>query len=180
MTIIQKEFYFVRHGQTDHNISGEKTDHSPETPLNETGRKQAEEIEPIIGKLPVKAVCCSPYLRAQQTKEIITPKLLVPHYDIENIGECTASIWQTMRTLGPKTLSDADAPLRAFLERVRKGINEALLQPAPVLIVAHGGIHWALCSILNISGHNWAVGNCVPIHFFIDQNGQWTAKKLSS
>ncbi len=44
--IFQKEFYFVRHGQTDYNIIEEKRkeDHPDDIPLNETGKNQAKSI----------------------------------------------------------------------------------------------------------------------------------------
>ena len=59
--ILAKEFYFVRHDQTDHNISKDqyKGDHVSTIPLNETGRKQALAIQPIIATLPFHAVYSS-------------------------------------------------------------------------------------------------------------------------
>ena len=68
--ILQKEFYFLRHGQTDGNVSlSSKTSHG-DIPLNQTGLAQAQEIEPLISLLSIKSICFSPLKRAQQTKEI--------------------------------------------------------------------------------------------------------------
>ena len=172
-----KEFYFIRHGQTDHNLkAGKKEEQSPDIPLNDNGRGQARSIEPLIASLPVKRVCCSPFRRAQETKEIITQRLLVPHHEIKDLGECTTQIWDEMMAFGKGDISEAQEPIRSFFERVQRGLNEALHQEGPVLVVAHGGIHWALCLLLNPTEHDWIIDNCVPVHFTF--NGQWQAKKL--
>jgi len=167
------EFYFIRHGQTDYNIrkDHDKVDHPPHIPLNETGRAQAISIEPIIYQLPIKTICCSPFTRAQETKNLITTRLNVDMIDIDDLGECNALIWRDMvsRTQSYHVLS--------FEEKVKNGLDAALSKEGPVLIVAHGGVHWALCSILNIVDHHWAVDNCIPVHFSLKE-GEWRAKAL--
>ena len=57
--ILHKEFYFVRHGQTDHNLleGRDKGDHPDDISLNETGKNQAKFIHSIISTLPIKTVC---------------------------------------------------------------------------------------------------------------------------
>lgn len=60
--ILQKEFYFIRHGQTDHNKSAPKIDHE-DISLNDIGWQQANEIESIIAALPIKTICFSPLKR---------------------------------------------------------------------------------------------------------------------
>lgn len=62
--IHKKEFYFIRHGQTDNNVSVDKVDHA-DVSLNAVGLKQAEDLEPIIARLPIKSVCYSPMKRAK-------------------------------------------------------------------------------------------------------------------
>jgi len=175
----QNEFYFIRHGQTDHNaIEGlDKGDHPENIPLNETGRGQARAIEPIISALPVQTVCCSPLKRAQETKEIITSRLKVLHQSIDHLGECSAQTWHAMRSNGMYNPLPEEGIVREFMNRVRQGVQLALLLPAPTLIVAHGGVHWAICCIFGIEIHDWAINNCVPVHFF-QKNGKWSAKKL--
>lgn len=176
--ILKKEFYFVRHGQTDHNLRGVKEDHPRHIPLNETGKKQAQMIEPIISALPVKIVCSSPLRRAQETKEIITANLVAVHHEIEDLGECSSLIWSHMSKRGMFAPLPEDGPAREFMDRVRSGINQALALPGPILVVSHGGVHWALCCLMGIEEHQWATQNCTPIHFSIASSGKWTAKKL--
>lgn len=178
--ILQKEFYFVRHGQTDHNLSEgkHKEDHTGDIPLNETGRKQAKLIQPIISSLPIKTICSSPLKRAQETKEIVTANLQVNHHEIHDLGECSAQIWKEMARFGMYSPIPGEGIAHQFINKVRSGINQALSFPSPSLIVAHGGVHWAICCLMGINEHEWVINNCVPVHFMIGNNGNWIAKKL--
>lgn len=175
-SILKKEFYFVRHGQTDHNGSkDEKVDLPAHIALNSTGLTQAKGIESLIASLPIKTVCCSPFKRAQETKDIITSRLFVHHCEIEELGECSTLIWKEMTNLGARAYFEANDSVRNFMDRVLKGINQALSQQGPVLIVAHGGIHWAICCFLGLNCE-WAIDNCVPVHFTVE-NDQWSARR---
>ncbi len=53
-----------------------------------------------------------------------------------------------------------------FMERVVIGVNQALSFPGPVLIVAHGGVHFALCHHMDIQEHTKTIDHCVPVHFY--------------
>lgn len=175
--IPKKEFYFVRHGQTDLNISvEEKIDHPAHVTLNATGLAQAQTIEPLIASLPIKTVCCSPFKRAQVTKDIITSRLSAAHCEINNLGECSSLIWKEMTKLGPLARIQAQDPVLTFMQQVLDGINHALEQNGPVLIVAHGGVHWALCCFLGIECE-WTIDNCIPVHFNFE-NEKWNARRL--
>lgn len=178
--ILRKEFYFVRHGQTNHNLleGKHKGDHPGDIPLNETGRTQAKLIQPTISTLPIKTVCSSPLKRAQETKEIITSNLQVNHHEIYDLGECSAQTWKEMAQFGMYSPLPTGGAARQFIERVRNGINQALSLPSPSLIVAHGGVHWAICCLIGINEHEWAINNCVPVHFSVETNENWIAKKL--
>lgn len=175
--IHKKEFYFIRHGQTDYNVSNVKIDHE-DVSLNETGRKQAQAVEPIMASLPIRAVCCSPLKRAIETKEIIASRLQVRHYKIPELGECTLQIWTDMNACGLQAFDSPHMHVRAFIKQVLTGVNQALSVEEPALIVAHGGIHWAICCLMGITEHEWIVGNCLPIHFYPDSEGKWKARTL--
>jgi uncharacterized phosphatase len=179
--IPKREFYFVRHGQTDHNISegNLKKDHPTDISLNEKGKKQALAIEPIVAVLPVKTVCVSRMTRAQETKNIAAARLQIPHYDIEDLGECSAEIWKEMVELGMYSPLPTHGQASLFMERVKKGLSKALSFPGPCLIIAHGGVYWAACCLMNIKQHTWRLENCGLVHFSIDTNQEWTAKKLT-
>lgn len=179
--ILDKEFYFVRHGQTDHNVREgvEKGDHPADIPLNVVGKRQAVAIEPLIALLPIQTVCVSPMKRAQETKEIIAARLAAPHHAIDDLRECPSSTWKEMARLGMYSPFPPDGEARLFMERVRKGINQALSLPGPPLIVAHGGIHWALCCLMGVDNHEWAIHNCGVVHFSPSPQGKWGASRLS-
>lgn len=170
-SIPRKPFYFVRHGQTDFNVSKLKTDHG-DVSLNARGVEQAQAIESIIAALPIQHICCSPLKRAQETKQIISSRLNAVHYEMANLGECTLQIWTDM------TANEQPQHVVEFMEQVKFGLIEALAFEGPTLIVAHGGIHWAICSLLGIAEHDWYVDNCAPVHFFPDDSGQWNAHIL--
>lgn len=178
--ILLKEFYFVRHGQTDHNLleGKHKGDHRGDISLNETGRNQAKLIQSTISALPIKTVCSSPLKRALETKEIIASTLQVNHHVINDLGECSAQIWKEMTQYGMYSPLPNGGLVRQFMDQVRNGINQALSLPSPSLIVAHGGIHWAICCLIGIDEHEWAINNCIPVHFSIGDNGKWITKKL--
>jgi len=175
--ILKKDFFFVRHGQTDHNHSPDKTDHG-DISLNAIGRKQAKRLSSLIAGLSVRTVCCSPLRRATETKELLAPLHNSLHLEINNLGECTAQIWQEMTSLGPAAPISGSDTVRCFLNQAKQGINEALSQEGPVLIVAHGGVHWAICCWMGITRYNWMMDNCQLTYFSIDHTGEWNAKIL--
>lgn len=179
-SMIKKEFYFVRHGQTDHNIleKKEKGDHPSDIPLNQTGINQAKAIEPIIASLPIQTICVSPMKRAQETKEILSSRLQVPHFDVEAFSECSSLIWKEMSRLGMYSTLPNEGEARLFMNQVQKGLNYILTLPGPSLIVAHGGVHWATCCLMGIENHEWAINNCDIVHFSINDRGKWIAHKV--
>lgn len=179
--IPKKEFYFIRHGQTDQNILEERNKkNSLEDPsLNQKGQEQAVAVEPLIASLPIKTICASPLKRVQETKDIVTAKLKASSHEREDFGESSAEIWKeiTRLTLHSKLLPESLSLL--FAQRVQRGLNEALLLPSPCLIISHAGVHWIVCYLLGIENHEWMLENCGVVHFFIDTNGKWAACKLT-
>jgi len=67
---IEKIVYFVRHGQSEDNVA--PVFQSPNSPLNEKGRRQAERIAERVSKLHFGALIASPFERAKQTAEAIS------------------------------------------------------------------------------------------------------------
>ena len=177
--IPNKEFYFLRHGQTDGNLNvSQKTSHG-DIALNATGIAQAKNIEPLISGLPIKTICFSPLKRAKQTKDICCSRLqTISQYELPNLSECNPEIWQQMTSLGAEASLCTREPVFSFMQKVRIGMNEALSKEGPVLIVAHGGIHWAICCFMQVE-HNWIVDNCIPVHFSC-LSDRWIARKMIS
>jgi probable phosphoglycerate mutase len=178
LLLTQKEFYFVRHGQTDGNVATIRQDYG-DIPLNPTGREQARIIEPLIANLPIKSVYCSPLKRAKETRDIACMNLRTAHAELAELSECSKQVWQEMTRLGKMAREETTEPVYSFMRTILKGLNLALSCEGPVLIVAHGGVHWATCCLMEIDQHDWIVENCGVIHFYVKGDGTWAAKKLN-
>jgi probable phosphoglycerate mutase len=143
-------FYFLRHGETDWNhqriIQGQT-----DTPLNALGAQQAEAVAPHVVALPIATICTSSLARAKRTGAIVNRALQKPIVAFDDLREChlgkiqgepSNGAWRAAWVNGgPMPGGETFAEYTA---RVIRGFNQALAQPGPVLIVAHGGNFWAL------------------------------------
>ena len=68
--LIEKEFYFDRHGQTDWNIR-HRAQGQTDIPLNAKGLQQAKQAAESVANLKFGTICSSPLSRAIQTAEEI-------------------------------------------------------------------------------------------------------------
>jgi probable phosphoglycerate mutase len=75
--IPKRNFYFLRHGQTDWNAEGRFQGHS-DIPLNATGLSQAHEAARVLAGCPIDLVVASPLVRAARTAEIVNARLGKP------------------------------------------------------------------------------------------------------
>ncbi|OGN55517.1 MAG: hypothetical protein A3D96_04030 [Chlamydiae bacterium RIFCSPHIGHO2_12_FULL_44_59] len=160
-SLSHRDFYFVRHGQTDHNsgkIEGEHLDIS----LNKTGRGQAVAIEPLIATLPLRFACLSPLRRAKETTDILLRNLPLKRLEVAEFSECALTTWNQMRK------GDLSDPVAQFLQTVAIGLKQVLVEKGPSLIVAHGGIYFAICKTLGIPGDG-IINNCVPVWFHFNE-----------
>ncbi len=168
----RKEFYFVRHGETDHNLKKIFAGSSVDVPLNDKGKQQAEILRPIIAKLPISAFYHSPLLRAKETMAIAAEG---KGEVIEELKECYDKTWQKVLLLGEEEeLTEAEC----FLNQVLIGVNKALETPGVPLLVSHGGVHRALCYHLQIEDHDWNLHNCGLVHFRPMEDFTWKAQLL--
>jgi len=142
--------YFVRHGQTDWNLE-HKIQGSIDIELNESGRKQAIEMQEKLKNTHFDAIFCSPLVRAKETAEIIsqphkdTPLIVADELRERNFGEYEGKhtndnyygLWQYDNQDTPKgeTPKELEARIYPFLDRVRTEFKDK-----DILLVAHGGI----------------------------------------
>lgn len=79
MEKVEKVVYFVRHGQSEGNIS--PVFQAPDSPLSDAGKKQAENIANRITKISFDTLISSPFPRAKETAETIAKATgKVPEY----------------------------------------------------------------------------------------------------
>jgi uncharacterized phosphatase len=76
---------FVRHGKSIANATAVVG--TPDTPLSEEGLEQARTTGQDLRSENVSKIICSPFIRAQQTAEIIAGELGLPLSDIEIIPD---------------------------------------------------------------------------------------------
>lgn len=173
--LCRKDFYFIRHGETDGGGNPNIKQRDDDFPLNAKGKAQAFAVCEMLKGVHLKTVCSSPMLRAQETKDIVTDSLDVEHFEIRELSECKADIWTKMVRLEEGRDYRVCEEVENFLSQALHGINTALQKDGPTLIVAHGGIHWAMCYYTMIENHPWRIDNCKLVHFFPEGTNKWRA-----
>jgi broad specificity phosphatase PhoE len=149
-------FYFLRHGETDWN-KARKLQGLTDVPLNARGEEQAALARAVAAGLGLKSIAVSSLTRARRTAEIVNRDLglRVTHYDALrefDVGPYEGSTdgswlerWFADGAVeGPESFGD-------FRKRVLGGMIDALTLEHPVLIVAHGGVFWALQRMLGFA-----------------------------
>lgn len=186
----KKSFYFVRHGESEHNqrglVAGGKTD----SPLTEKGMAQALGLKDKVLAVGIEHVISSPMLRAKRTSELAWAGA----FDIdENLREFELGIFEGKEDIGVTEyvidLPD-DVPVpegeskKEFAQRITLSINKWLnTYERPMLFVAHGFIWGILLQMMGLSIYN-ADGsviadleNCTLAHFCYNGSA-WEVKYL--
>ncbi|MBS1994096.1 MAG: histidine phosphatase family protein [Cyanobacteria bacterium SZAS LIN-3] len=167
MSQAAQKFYFIRHGQTEANLSDLAAGAGWDIELNETGLAQAKalaESEQIKVCADTQTICVSPLLRARQTAEALkividAPVVVIDELKEWHLGDWEKTPWSNLPNIfEPGTNPPNGEKQLEFGMRVSNGLNQALAQPGPVLIVAHGGVWHAICRILSIKAGS--IENC--------------------
>jgi broad specificity phosphatase PhoE len=163
----EEKFYFVRHGQTDANLSNLAAGSGWDIELNATGLAQAKafaEGERIEICRDVKTICVSPMARARQTAEAINEILQAPIVIIDELkewylGDWEKGPWSDLPSLyHPDTNPPNGESQIEFGTRIAAGLAAALAHPGPIMIVAHGGVWHAVSRILSLP--RGSIDNC--------------------
>ncbi len=168
--IIEKPFFYLRHGQTDYNRQG-RYQGSLDIALNETGIAQAHSALSALQDCPATHIYCSPLQRARQTADIVNQSLNLPLIEIPDLRECNFGELEGKLADGV-ALSDAwrrgeQTPAGAetfdsFRRRVFTALNGILAQQTTPLIVAHGAVFWPIHETLNL-GQQATLPNAEPV-----------------
>ena len=158
-------FYFLRHGQTGRNAL--RIFQAVDEPLSELGLQQAAHAAELLAGEPIRTIVCSDARRAFDTAHTVASALrLTPTAQAELrernfgalIGTSSANIDWACEPEGGETLTQ-------FVARKRAALDAALQQPAPVLVVAHGGTLYALAALLGVPIDTNVLGNAQPLRF---------------
>ena len=168
-TLASVPFYYLRHGQTDWNLN-RICQGQTDVPLNETGRAQARAAKAVLRGYEIETIVCSPLARAHETAAIVNEALGRPIVVLDALQEIGFGVmeggqvaeWFRRWLDGEETPEGAER-FQDFLQRALGAVNEALGHPGPVLIVAHGGIYWAVQRFGPLAEKE-TLANAVPVH----------------
>lgn len=158
-------FYFLRHGQT--RCNARRIFQSADEPLSDLGLAQAAQATTLLAGETIRSIVCSDMPRAHVTAQAVAaPHGLVPATDAglrerhfgALIGSSSAAIDWACEPQGGETLAQ-------FIDRKRPALAAALAQPAPVLVVAHGGTLFVLAALLGVEIDMSVLGNAQPLRF---------------
>lgn len=189
-------FYLIRHGETDWNITGRWQGHA-DIPLNAAGRAQAERVAQRLEEeaIPFSALYSSDLLRAWDTARAIGDMLSLDPVPVPDLREIDIGWWSgltraeiAVRDLAALEQLDggADLPrgsaesMTDLYHRASAALDQIAARHAKgnVLIVAHGGTIRALIEHARTDGQaTWPwpftlVGN-TSISIISQRKGHW-------
>ena len=178
-------FIFIRHGQTDWNVK-ELLQGWTDIPLNDTGQAQALNAAPTLSGRGISRIYSSPLIRAHKTAEIINEHLGVPLSMIDGLKERCVGILEG--TVKDKSMTTTDwfykmpiekaEPEDEFKTRIATALHEILDSEHITLVVAHGGVYWAIMEMIGFKEQRSQ--NCIPYLFTPPKDNQasWIVSQL--
>lgn len=110
--------YIMRHGRTDWNERN-KLQGRTDIPLNEAGRKMAEEAAAVYKNVPLDVCYCSPLARARQTAEIFLKDRNIPIITDDRLIEMSFGIYEGTE----QSARALDCPINNYLKN-QKSIRQ--------------------------------------------------------
>lgn len=173
-------FYFLRHGQTEHNLKRICQGHA-DISLNETGLAQADAAAPVLAAEKPVAIHASDLMRVRQTATPVAKLLGLDIKTDPRLRERAFGIYENQPIEGQ--LWSFDHPsietLEAFVDRSLEGFDRALKQD-DVLVVTHGGLRRVLIGALGTDLADWTAHNALPMRFTRAKGSGWKADVLTS
>jgi broad specificity phosphatase PhoE len=157
--------YFVRHGESYANISGEMSARGLKHPLTALGRQQAHALAERLRFCSISRIYSSPILRAIETTVLIANDLGIDYevndalreYDIGILeGQKGPETWRRWQELFDAWTRDRnysmsleggetfDAIRQRFVPFVNTLVSEYAETTTGLLCVAHGGLYWMM------------------------------------
>jgi broad specificity phosphatase PhoE len=153
----------ARHGETDDNLEPLRFQGFRDTPLNDTGRRQAAELAELVEHREIASLWSSDLRRASETAEIVGDRIGLDVRLDRRLREANRGVWEgryfrdvereeldryaewmragaLFRFPGGESLQEQSDRVEAALEDIRRS------GPLPALVVCHGGsIRVMLC-----------------------------------
>ncbi len=85
--------YLARHGETDDNRQPIRVQGFADTPLNETGRRQAVELADRVTDLGLRSLWSSDLRRATETARVVGARLGLPVRRDQRLREANRGRW---------------------------------------------------------------------------------------
>jgi broad specificity phosphatase PhoE len=154
----------ARHGETNDNLEPIRAQGFTDTPLNDTGRRQADELAERVASLGIRSLWASDLSRARETAEIVGARIgLAPRLDARlreaNRGEWEGrrfidiqreepELYAAWRRAGEGWRFPGGESLRDQADRVAAALSDVHNSgELPALVVCHGGsIRVMLCA----------------------------------
>ena len=184
--LLARAFWFLRHGETDWNARG-VSQGNVDVPLNATGMAQAHAAAALLRHRGIAALVASPLSRTRGTAEIVAAALGLRVTFDDGLREAAFGVQegQQMGQWFADWAAGHFAPeggesFAALRSRAVAAVNRALAGPAPVLVVAHGGMFRTLRAAMGVVS-NQRTQNGVPIFCAPPQAGSglaWTLTPL--
>lgn len=172
-------FYFLRHGETEHNKRRIIQTQRGVT-LNDTGRGQARAAAGVLATRDFVEIHASDLERTWETAEIVNEQCKKPLLKQSNLWERDWGDWAGQSNIDLNWGGDPEngETLQQFTLRTLDGFREVLGHGRNILIVAHGGNYAVLLAAfgLPLNGPR-VVKNAEPIRLDRDGSGPegWAA-----
>jgi len=173
----------ARHGETDDNVPPQRVQGWIDSPLNDRGRAQAEELAALVRPRGVAAVYSSHLARARETAEIVARELELEITIDERLAESRRGdwegrlleeieredpdLWGAWRRGGAEFRFPGGESLAEHAERVTAALSDVRAGALPALCVCHGGTIRCAFALANPRGldafHELDVPNAQPL-----------------
>ena len=154
----------VRHGETDWNAEG-RLQGQTDRPLNDFGRRQAQQLAEQLGGEEFEAIYSSDLARARETAEIIGRRLGLPVELDPDLREKDWGNWEGLTAVERDRVEFVGESTQAHQGRMLRALARLSAQHpdgATVLVVTHGG------SMRRIQ--TAALGMALPV---VENCGRW-------
>lgn len=138
--------------------------------LNQKGLEQADKAADLLKNIQFSSIITSPLKRALKTAQIISKHNKTKITIIDNLKECSWGIMEGKlkdKKLIKSWIEGEDIEnsetFISFKEKIIEAMIKALnINQAPLLIVAHGAVYWAIPQALNLPLID--LTNCYPLY----------------